>query len=210
MTKIPNNYIIIKIMNKEEIRRKIIKKRLSLSSEYIKNISEQVCINLAETVEYIDSQNIMFYVATRSEVQTEEMIKISVNVGKNIFVPIILTECINLAPSTIYDFDNELEKGEKGILEPKKEYYRLFPPEDIDLIIVPGVAFDLSGNRIGRGFGYYDNFLRKISTSTKIIALAFEMQIVEKIPNDKNDIPVHKIITEKRIINSIEYPVSSI
>jgi len=197
-------------MNKEEIRRKIIKKRLSLSSEYIKNISEQVCINLAETVEYIDSQNIMFYVATRSEVQTEEMIKISVNVGKNIFVPIILTECINLAPSTIYDFDNELEKGEKGILEPKKEYYRLFPPEDIDLIIVPGVAFDLSGNRIGRGFGYYDNFLRKIGTSTKIIALAFEMQIVEKIPNDKNDIPVHKIITEKRIINSIEYPVSSI
>ena len=197
-------------MNKEEIRRKIIKKRLSLSSEYIKNISEQVCINLAETVEYIDSQNIMFYVATRSEVQTEEMIKISVNVGKNIFVPIILTECINLAPSTIYDFDNELEKGKKGILEPKKEYYRLFPPEDIDLIIVPGVAFDLSGNRIGRGFGYYDNFLRKIGTSTKIIALAFEMQIVEKIPNDKNDIPVHKIITEKRIINSIEYPVSSI
>ena len=197
-------------MNKEEIRRKIIKKRLSLSSEYIKNISEQVCINLAGTAEYIDSQNIMFYVATRSEVQTEEMIKISVNVGKNIFVPIILTECINLAPSAIYYFDSELEKGKKGILEPKKEYYRLFPPEDIDLVIVPGVAFDLSGNRIGRGFGYYDNFLRKVCSSAKIIALAFEMQIVEKIPNDKNDIPVHKIITEKRIINSIEYPVSSI
>jgi len=197
-------------MNKEEIRRKIIKKRLSLSPEYIKNISEQVCINLAGTAEYIDSQNIMFYVATRSEVQTEEMIKISVNVGKNIFVPIILTECINLAPSAIYYFDSELEKGKKGILEPKKEYYRLFPPEDIDLIIVPGVAFDLSGNRIGRGFGYYDNFLRKVCSSAKIIALAFEMQIVEKIPNDKNDIPVHKIITEKRIINSIEYPVSSI
>jgi len=197
-------------MNKEEIRRKIIKKRLSLSPEYIKNISEQVCINLAGTAEYIDSQNIMFYVATRSEVQTEEMIKISVNVGKNIFVPIILTECINLAPSAIYYFDSELEKGKKGILEPKKEYYRLFPPEDIDLVIVPGVAFDLSGNRIGRGFGYYDNFLRKVCSSAKIIALAFEMQIVEKIPNDKNDIPVHKIITEKRIINSIEYPVSSI
>jgi len=190
-------------MNKEEIRRKIIKKRLSLSPEYIKNISEQVCINLAETVEYIDSQNIMLYVATRSEVQTEEMIKISVKVGKNIFVPIILTECINLAPSTIYDFDNELEKGKKGILEPKKEYYRLFPPEDIDLIIVPGVAFDLNGNRIGRGFGYYDNFLRKVRFSAKIIALAFEIQIVKKIPNDKNDIPVHKIITEKRTIISI-------
>ncbi|GAI78436.1 unnamed protein product, partial [marine sediment metagenome] len=74
---------------------------------------------------------------------------------------------------------------------------------NIDLIIVPGVAFDSDGNRIGRGFGYYDNFLRKVRPSTKIIALAFEMQIVKKVLTDKNDIPVHKIITEKRIINSI-------
>jgi len=190
-------------MKKEEIRRKILKKRLSLSPEDIRGKSQQVFLHLAETVEYKNSQNIMFYVATRSEVQTEEMIKTSIKMGKNIFVPIILTECTNLAPSKIFDFDNELEKGKKGILEPKREYYRLFPPEDIDLIIIPGVAFDLSGNRIGRGFGYYDNFLRKVCSSAKIIALAFEMQIVKKIPNDKNDIPVDKIITEKRIVSSI-------
>jgi len=197
-------------MNKEEIRRKILNKRLSLSSKDIRDKSRQVFLNLAETVEYINSQNIMFYVATRSEVQTEEMIKMSIKMGKNVFVPIILPECINLAPSKIFDFDIELEKGKKGILEPKKEYYRLFPSENIDLIIVPGVAFDLRGNRIGRGFGYYDNFLRKVRSSVKIVALAFEMQIVKKIPNDKNDIQVNKIITEKRTINSIEYPVSSI
>jgi len=190
-------------MNKEEIRRKILKERLSLSSEDIRDKSRQVFLNLAETVEYINSQNIMFYVATRSEVQTEEMIKMSIKMDKNVLVPIILPECLNLAPSKILDFDTELEKGKKGILEPKKEYYRLFPPEDIDLIIIPGVAFDLSGNRIGRGFGYYDNFLRKVRSSAKIVALAFEMQIVKKIPNDKNDIPVHKIITEKRIITFV-------
>ncbi len=191
------------VMNKEEIRRKILKKRLSLLSEDIRDKSQQVFLNLTETVEYINSRNIMFYVATRSEVQTEEMIKTSIKMGKNIFVPTILPECLNLAPSKIFDFDIELEKGKKGILKPKKEYYRLFPSENIDLIIVPGVAFDLSGNRIGRGFGYYDNFLRKVPSSAKIVALAFEMQIVKKIPNDKNDIPVHKIITEKRIIISI-------
>jgi len=191
------------VMNKEEIRRKILKKRLSLLSEDIRDKSQQVFLNLTETVEYINSRNIMFYVATRSEVQTEEMIKTSIKMGKNIFVPTILPECLNLAPSKIFDFDIELEKGKKGILEPKKEYYRLFPSENIDLIIVPGVAFDLSGNRIGRGFGYYDNFLRKVPSSAKIVALAFEMQIVKKIPNDNNDIPVHKIITEKRIIISI-------
>ena len=140
------------VMNKDEIRRKILKKRLSQSSEDIRDKSQQVFLSLAETVEYMNSRNIMFYVATRSEVQTEEMIKMSIEMGKNVFVPIILPECLNLAPSKILDFDVELEKGKKGILEPKKEYYRLFSPENIDLIIVPGVAFDLSGNRIGRGF----------------------------------------------------------
>jgi len=203
LTKIVNNYIIIKIMNKEDIRRKILKKRLSLPSKDIEDKSRQIFLHLTETVEYKNSQNIMFYVATRSEVQTEEMIKASIRVGKNIFVPVILTECNSLAPSKILDFNNELEIGKKGILEPKKEYYKYFPLENIDLIVVPGVSFDLSGNRIGRGFGYYDNFLRKISTSTKIIALAFEIQIIEKVPTDKNDIPVHKIITEKRIIISV-------
>ena len=190
-------------MNKEEIRRKILKKRLSLSSEDIRDKSRQVFLNLAETVEYRNSQNIMFYVATRNEVQTEEMIKMSIKIGKNVFVPIILPEGIKLAPSKIFDFDTELEKGKKGIFEPKKEYYRLFPPEKIDLIIIPGVSFDLSGNRIGRGFGYYDNFLRKVRPSAKIIALAFEIQIVEKIITDKNDVPVHNIITEKRIITFV-------
>jgi len=190
-------------MNKEEIRRDILKKRHSLSKDYIKNKSQQIFLKLAESVEYRNSRNIMFFIATRSEVQTEEMIKTSMEMGKNIFVPIILPECINLAPSKIFDFDTELEKGKKGILVPKKEYYRLFPPENIDLIIIPGVAFDLSGNRIGRGFGYYDNFLGKVRPSAKIIALAFEMQIVKRIPNDKNDIPVHKIITEKRTIISV-------
>jgi len=190
-------------MNKEDIRRKILKKRLSLPSKDIEDKSRQIFLHFTETVEYKNSQNIMFYVATRSEVQTEEMIKASIRVGKNIFVPVILTECNSLAPSKILDFNNELEIGKKGILEPKKEYYKYFPLENIDLIVVPGVSFDLSGNRIGRGFGYYDNFLRKICTSTKIIALAFEIQIIEKVPTDKNDIPVHKIITEKRIITSI-------
>ena len=190
-------------MSKEEIRKKVLKKRLSLSSEDIHGKSQKIHLSLSETVEYRNSQNIMFYVATRSEVQTEEMIKMSIKMGKNVFVPIILPECINLTPSKMFDFDIELEKGNKGILEPKKEYHRLFAPENIDLIIVPGVAFDSDGNRIGRGFGYYDNFLRKVRSSAKIIALAFEMQIVKKVLTDKNDIPVHKIITEKRIINSI-------
>ena len=151
------------VMNKEEIRRKILKKRLSLSSEDIRDKSQQVFLNLAESVEYINSRNIMFYVATRSEVQTEEVIKMSIKMGKNVFIPIILPEYLNLAPSRIFDFDIELEKGKKGILEPKKEYYRLFPSENIDLIIVPGVAFVVIGATIWRGVGFLDNIFSKFN-----------------------------------------------
>ncbi len=190
-------------MNKEEIRKDILQRRLSLSSEKIKNKSHQIFLNLTKTKEFLNSQNIMFYVATKSEVKTEKMIKASIKMGKKVFVPIILSDCINLAPSRLIDFDRELEKGKKGILEPKKEYHRLFPPENIDLIILPGIAFDLAGNRIGRGLGYYDNFSKKVSSSTKLIALAFEMQIIKKVPTNKNDIPVHKIITENRIITLV-------
>ena len=197
-------------MNKFEIRKDMLRKRLSLSSEEIKNKSRKICLTLIKNSDYINSRNIMFYVATKSEVQTEEIIKESIEIGKTISVPIILPKYTDLIPSKLINFDKELEKGKKGILEPKKEYHRLFPIEDLDLIILPGIAFDLEGNRIGRGLGYYDKFLKKVNPSTRFIALAFEMQIVEKLPNDKNDIPVDKIITEERIINSIEYRVYSI
>ena len=190
-------------MNKNEIRKNIYKKRLSLSKEEIKNKSKQILLNLSKTKEYLNSSNIMFYVATKSEVQTEEIIKTSIKIDKNIFVPIILRDRIDLVTSKLIDFDRDLKMGKKGILEPKQEYYRLFPLENIDLVILPGIAFDLKGNRIGRGLGYYDNFLSKVKSSTRLIALAFEIQLVKKVPANKYDIPVHKIITEKRIINSI-------
>ncbi|HBY56373.1 MAG TPA: 5-formyltetrahydrofolate cyclo-ligase [Candidatus Atribacteria bacterium] len=194
-------------MNKAEIRNNILKKRLSLSPEEIKNKSHKIFLNLVKTPEFLNSSDIMFYVSTKSEVQTEEMIKSSIMMGKNIFVPIILSDSINLVPSRLIDFDRELAKGKKGIFEPKEEYRRLFPAKDLDLIILPGVAFDTEGNRIGRGLGYYDNFLKGVNPSTNTIALAFEIQIVEKIPTNEKDVPVNKIITEKRIINSSEYRV---
>jgi len=195
-------------MNKEKIRRDILKKRLSLSPEEIKNKSHKIFLNLLRTPVFLNSSNVMFYVSTRSEVQTEEMIKSSIMMGKKIFVPIIMSDSINLVPSNLIDFDKELIKGKKGIFEPKEEYRRLFSPRDLDLVILPGVAFDIEGNRIGRGLGYYDNFLKGINPSTNTIALAFEMQIVEKIPTNEKDVPVNVIITEKRIVNSMEYRIS--
>ncbi len=92
----------------------------------------------------------------------------------------------------------ELSIGSYGILEPRTEKIRKTRVEDIDLIIVPGVAFDKKGNRIGHGKGYYDRLLDK--TNATKIGLAFEFQLLKEIPTDKHDLPIDILITEKRII----------
>ena len=85
-------------------------------------------------------------------------------------------------------------------MEPKKKFFRPVSPEDIDLVIVPGIAFDRSGERIGYGMGFYDRFLKKIRKDTSSIGLAYEFQIVDDIPSEETDVKVNKIITEKRVI----------
>ena len=112
-------------------------------------------------------------------------------------VPISNKEDYSLILSKLNSFE-DLVEGPYGILEPKKEKIKEISFDEIDLIIIPGIVFDLKGNRIGHGKGFYDRLLK--NTKVSIIALAFEFQIIGKIPVDKNDKPVDIIITEKRII----------
>jgi len=186
--------------NKDMIRKEVCLKRKLLPTDKKNKYSQNIFEKLRTIDEYFHSKNIMFYVATKYEVQTENMIKESIKGAKNIFIPIMNNTTINLVPSLLIDFDKELEKNKQGILEPKKEFQRISCPEKIDLIILPGIAFDTEGNRLGRGKGYYDRFLERANVFSPKIALAFECQIIEKIPVDDKDIPVDTIITEKRII----------
>ena len=190
-------------MQKERIRKNIYAKRISLPAVDKNKHSLEIFKKLSNISEFIHSKNIMFYVATKSEVQTKNMIEKSLAMGKNIFIPIMDDLSCNLKPSLLIDFNKELKKNNQGILEPKQKFQRIYSPEKMDLIILPGIAFDLKGNRIGRGKGYYDRFLKGVKPFTIKIALAFEIQIVKKIPLDLNDIPVDKVITEKRIIQCL-------
>jgi len=188
--------------DKKSIRREIQLKRSALPIAKKEKKSREIFDKLLRTNDFIHSKNIMFYVATKSEVQTEKMIKKSLEMGKNVFIPIMVSASNNLDISLLIDFDKELKKNNQGILEPKEEFKRIYSPKKLDLVILPGVAFDFQGNRIGRGKGYYDRFLRGVHPSTVKIALAYELQIVGNISVDINDILVNKIITEDRIIES--------
>lgn len=191
---------MINKLNKQVIRKRLLAKRRLLSQQVILKNSKRIANTLINFGKYQQSEKIMLYIATKSEVQTQEIIQSAQKDNKKIYIPLIIQENYNIAPSLVDDFKKELALGNLGIFQPKKEFYRLVSPAILDLVIVPGVAFTPEGYRLGRGGGYYDRFLSQLKGHTYLIALAFEMQMIEKIPAEENDIPVDCIITEQRII----------
>ena len=146
------------------------------------------------------AENYMCYVSIRSEVRTVEVIKQLIEENKNISVPVCIPETTQLFASQIFRME-ELAPSQFGLLEPKSDFMRPIEPEKLEIVLVPGLAFDRKGNRLGYGKGYYDGFLTKVSPRTLKIGLAYSFQIVEKVPIDSLDIPLDIIITEKEIIN---------
>ena len=138
---------------------------------------------------------VMFYVSLKDEVNTLSMIDEAVKMGKRVCVPVILKDEKRLIAGEIKDRERDLEKQHFGIYQPIAGHVREVPLEDIDLVVVPGIAFDKNNVRLGRGHGYYDRFLCGLPKRTKTIGLAFDFQVVESLPQDSHDVPVSKTIT---------------
>jgi 5-formyltetrahydrofolate cyclo-ligase len=138
---------------------------------------------------------VMFYVSLHDEVDTLVMIDEALKTGKRIAVPVILKEEKRLIAGEIHNRLEDLESQHFGIYQPRQDRVREIPLDDIDLIVVPGVAFDKKNIRLGRGHGYYDRFLSGLPKRTKTIGLAFDFQVLEDLPQDPHDVPVSKIIT---------------
>lgn len=163
---------------------------------------------MLELSEFHEANTVAFYVAKKleNEVPTELAIRESLARSKRVLVPVTDTLKKKLLFSELHDFDKELAVGTFDILEPREEYRRFADVKNIDLIFVPGVAFDRKGNRVGYGSGYYDIFLSSIDKGVVKIGLAYAFQIVERIPATKDDMKVDRIITENEDITCSEAP----
>lgn len=187
-------------MNKDLIRDEISNLRAKLDKNKHKEKSDTIIKKLMSSKFYRNSNTIMTYISFKDEIDTHEFIKKALIDGKTILVPITISKGKQLKPSQIKDF-NELEIGFYNILTPKKEFIRYVNPKDIDLIIVPGLGFDKEGFRVGFGGGYYDRFLSHLDKVIKV-SIAFDFQILDRLPREDFDIPVDYIYTEKRIIET--------
>ena len=186
---------------KKEMRKKIRQLRDSLSMHDINSKSSTIEAKLWQLINEEQFESIMFYIAFGSSVRTQDCIAWAIDSGKITIVPVCTEDGRRkLLPCRLLDFQSEVAEGKFGIPEPKPEFQRPFPPEKIDLVVVPGLAFDKKGYRIGYGAGYYDRFLARCPQATPV-GLAYEMQILESTFPSAWDIPVHKIITEDRVIS---------
>lgn len=163
-------------------------------------LSREIVARFMELPEFARAQTVMFYVDVRAEVRTRHALPEALQRGKRIVVPYCVDGELELFHLESMD---ELAVGMYRILEPRDELRGL--PEkrveihELDLIMVPGVAFDRTGGRTGHGKGYYDKLLEHARLDTPLVGLAFECQLFPEIPMQPHDIAMDKVITEKAV-----------
>jgi len=189
--------------DKKALRRRILDERKNINIVEKEEMDNKILDKFYESEYYRKSKKIFIYISYDSEINTKGIINKALEDNKKVYVP--RTEFKNrlMDAVEIMSLDNLVE-SDFGILEPSiKEPY--IDPNELDLIVVPGVAFDKQGGRMGYGAGFYDRYFKKISEDNikKVmkVALAYEFQTLEKVPMNDHDIPVDCIITENEAIS---------
>jgi len=186
---------------KKDIRKSILLKRDTLTPDEVLGKSNEIFNRLCSLEQYKKAKTVIAYMDYRNEAMTGRFILRCIDDGKTIAVPRVMPGAEReLKFYEIHNISEDIEFGYKGIPEPKAGILKTVEPSDIDLAVIPGVAFDMERHRIGYGAGYYDRFLLKLRKDCFKIGVAFNMQILNTIPYDEYDIPMDMVITETMII----------
>lgn len=191
------------VARKKDIRNRIREWRNSLTEEEIERKSEIIIDKLLELPAINEAKSIMAYFEYRSEVRTFRLLQELLDRGKNLVLPASDFDDHKIIPCLVRDIEKELIiHGKLGIMEPDPKTAEKIDIKKIDLILVPGLVFDRSGNRIGYGKGYYDRFLSRYNGhSPKTIGLAFEEQLIDSIPTLEHDTRLDGIVTDLNVYN---------
>lgn len=188
-------------------------KRRLLSQEEVHDRSKKICNQLINLEEFKRRKNVLIYVSMPDEVQTKEIFRAGLQQGKTLASPIVQRDNKMLLLSVLSEAhvkellseaanieSRNWIKAKFGIMEPREETIQPISLSEIEFIVVPGVAFDRRGKRLGLGGGYYDRLLEKTKDTALAVALAFDFQIISTIPTQDHDQEVDMIITDSEII----------
>jgi len=188
---------------KIQIRADIANTISALSESEINEKTSAIGNRLFEFANFLESKIALLYVNGNLEVQTKSIIQKSYSYNKIVVLPAFDPESFGMKLMKVDSSEQELTSGPRGVLEPDASKCKVVPMDRIDIAIIPGLAFDEKGGRIGSGTGYYDRLIPRLAITTRKVALTFEEQLVPQVPMESHDKHVDIIITDKRIIYKI-------
>ncbi|MFQ5902320.1 MAG: 5-formyltetrahydrofolate cyclo-ligase [Candidatus Binatia bacterium] len=192
---------------KHKLRARALLQRESLTTSELCLWSHLIQERVLHFSPYLVSRSVALYSPIGNEVATEEIRDHALGAQKKLFYP-KLGEGEDLDLIQVESAE-ELRTGRYGILEPIGDKVMTKQDQEELVVFVPGLAFDLQGNRLGRGRGWYDRALELMGEGTRFVALAYEFQVEKDLPTERWDRKVHHIITERRIINCRDIPSRS-
>ena len=188
---------------KQEVRDEIANKIAALKPDMVARKTKAIEDRLFEFANFLESRIALLYTSAANEVGTMDIIKRSFVYSKIIVLPAFDPETYQMTLMKIDDPDKDLVGGARGNLEPNPERCKVVPIDCLDIAIIPGIALDEKGGRIGSGQGYYDRLIPNLPITTRKVGLVFEDQIVPLVPQESHDKHVDIIVTEERIIYKI-------
>lgn len=180
---------------RERLRTEVLHRRDSIPANVRAELSRQIVNRAIDSIETNRADAVLTYLNMRSEVETDGLLDYLLTQSKIALAPVMDTKRRSLTPHRITDTKKDLALHPYGMYQPNWPTCPPFPLEQIDLIFVPGVAFDSKGYRIGYGAGFYDRFLPQCPQAVWI-GLAYEAQIVADTFPQTWDVPIHQILTE--------------
>ena len=184
-------------MTKKELRQELRRRLDAIRTDELRARSAAVCQRLIELSEYKRAEIVMIFLSMRKEVDTSPIAQHCWSTMKRVLAPKVAWEQRRMLPIEIQSLTSDVSEGIMGIREPVDGLP--IPVADIDLVIVPGLAFDKAGNRLGRGRGFYDGFLSHRDFRGVSCALALEEQVVDRVPSDERDVRVQMLVTDARV-----------
>jgi len=183
-------------MPKQGLRQAILAERRALSVSEVTELSHLVQQAFITTGEFAKARVVAIYAPIHNEVDTSEVMNTALMSAKVLLFPAVCHNGLELRRISV---PGELHKGAFGIPEPAAEC-PVHSPGGADLIVIPGIAFDICGIRIGYGKGYYDRTLHHLEGKGKLVGFCYDFQLLERIAGEPHDVRMDMIITERRII----------
>lgn len=180
----------------------MVKTREAMTPLEVERASAAVTRRVLSLPAFRESRYLLAYVDLRNEVRTGALIQAALAVGKQVALPVTNRERRALTAARITVYPEGLAPGAYGVPEPQR--YEEMPPEVLDCILVPGVAYDYTGYRLGFGGGYYDRFLSRVRRHAVLIGLAYDFQVCATVYPEEHDQSVHFVVSETRTLDLSE------